>query len=207
MRTRIKICGITDVDNATVAAAAGADAIGLVFHRPSSRFVELEQAALIRRTLAPFVAGVAVLVNPDADWVDQIIAQVNPTHLQFHGAETPEFCASFNKPYIKAVPITDKTDLAAVETRHRNAQGLLLDTHSVDVAGGSGRTFDWRYAQYESTLPVMLAGGLTADNVHCALLQVAPFAVDVSSGVETDGRKDADKILRFCRAVRRHDAR
>jgi len=206
MRTRIKICGVTDPDTAAAAVAAGADAIGLVFHPPSSRHVELAQAAAIVGAAGPFVATVAVLVNPDAATVRVIVKQVRPGYLQFHGEESDEFCAGFGVPYIKALRVEPGADLRAMESAYPRARGMLLDTHRADVYGGSGETFDWRRADYGGKLPLILAGGLQAANVAEALAQVAPFAVDVSSGVETDGRKDADKIRAFCRAVAAADA-
>ena len=206
MRTRIKICGVTDPDTAAVAVAAGADAIGRVFHPPSARHVELAQAAAIAGAAGPFVATVAVLVNPDAATVRVIVEQVRPGYLQFHGEETDEFCAGFGVPYIKALRVDPGADLRAMESAYPRARGMLLDTHRADVYGGSGETFDWRRADYGGKLPLILAGGLQAANVAEALAQVAPYAVDVSSGVETDGRKDADKIRAFCRAVAAADA-
>lgn len=212
MRTRIKICGVTDPDTAAAAVAAGADAIGLVFHPPSARHVQLAQAAAIAGAAGPFVATVAVLVNPDAATVRVIVKQVRPGYLQFHGEESDEFCAGFGVPYIKALRVKSGAgdgDLSAAAAEFPNARALLLDTHRDGVYGGSGETFDWRRADYGGKLPLILAGGLQADNVAAAIAQVRPFAVDVSSGVEVDGeagRKDADKIRAFCRAVAAADA-
>ncbi len=213
VRTRIKICGVTDPDTARAAVAAGADAIGLIFHPPSARHLQLAQAARIRRAAGPFVATVAVMVNPDAAQVDEIIAQVQPSCLQFHGEEPPDFCAGFGLPYLKAVRITgtgtgagtetgkEEADLPALESRYGSAQGILLDTHAPDQYGGTGVPFDWARARYGGRLPLILAGGLSADNVAEALAEVAPYGVDVSTGVETDGRKDPEKIRQFCQKV------
>ena len=203
MRTRIKICGITDPETARLAAQAGADAIGLVFHPPSARALELQRAAEISRAAAPFVAAVAVLVDPDADLVREIIARVAPACLQFHGDEPPDFCASFGLPYVKALRVGGEgdDDLPAREARYASARGILLDTAHAELAGGSGDAFDWQLANYGAKLPLILAGGLTVDNVSGALAQVRPYGVDVSSGVESGGRKDAEKIRRFCGAV------
>lgn len=201
LRTRIKICGVTDPDMAGVAVAAGADALGLIFHPPSARHLELAQAAAICRAAGPFVATVAVLVNPDQEAVRAIIERVNPDYLQFHGDEPAEFCAAFGRPYIKGLRVAPGADLRGLEAGYRDARGILLDTHRPGVYGGSGATFDWNQANYGARLPLILAGGLTADNVARAIAETAPFAVDVSTGVESDGRKDADKIRRFCRAV------
>lgn len=202
---------MTDAGAAAAAVAAGADAVGLVFHPPSSRFVELAQAAAVAeaaRAAGPFTATVAVLVNPEAATVRAIIDQVGPSHLQFHGEEADDFCAGFGVPYIKALRVAPGADLRALENRHPSARGVLLDTHRDGVYGGSGETFDWRRANYDggARLPLILAGGLDAGNVAQALAQVKPYAVDVSSGVETGGRKDAAKIRAFCQAVAAADA-
>ncbi|MGR3984183.1 MAG: phosphoribosylanthranilate isomerase [Gammaproteobacteria bacterium] len=202
MRTRIKICGITDSATARIAAQAGADAIGLVFHPPSARALELAQAAEIARAAAPFVATVAVLVDPAAEWVREIIARVSPSCLQFHGGEPPDFCAAFGLPYLKALRIGgDNADLPAAEARYASARGILLDTAHADMAGGGGIPFDWKLANYAGKLPLILAGGLDAHNIGAAIEQVRPYGVDVSSGVESGGRKDAEKIRRFCAAA------
>ena len=201
MRTRIKICGVTDADTARVAVAAGADAIGLIFHPPSTRHLEQQQAASICRAVGPFVSTVAVMVNPTAECVRAIIEQVNPSHLQFHGEEPADFCAAFGKPYIKALRVADGVNLPEMESRYPSAGGILLDTHAPDRYGGTGAAFDWNRARYGGALPLILAGGLTPENVAEALAQVSPFGVDVSSGVETAGRKDAEKIRRFCSEV------
>lgn len=205
MRTRIKICGVTDPDSARVAVAAGTDAIGLIFHPPSERHLEPARAAAICRAVAPFVATVAVMVNPSAEQVRGIIAQVNPSHLQFHGEEPADFCAAFGKPYIKTLRVAGDADLRKELTemvrRYPSAQGILLDTHASDRYGGTGTAFDWGQARYDGPMPILLAGGLTAENVAEALAQVAPYGVDVSTGVESNGRKDAEKIRRFCQKV------
>ena len=147
MRTRIKICGITDPETARLAAQAGADAIGLVFHPPSARALELQRAAEISRAAAPFVAAVAVLVDPDADLVREIIARVAPACLQFHGDEPPEFCASFGLPYVKALRVGgDDDDLPAREARYTSARGILLATAQAERAGRSCVAFDWQPA-------------------------------------------------------------
>ena len=209
MRTRIKICGITDPATARIAAQAGADAIGLVFHPPSARALELAQAAEIARAAAPFVTTVAVMVNPAAEWVREIIARVSPACLQFHGDEAADFCAAFGLPYLKALRIGDGGDgsacPAASETRYASARGILLDTAHAEMAGGSGLSFDWNLAKYGGKLPLILAGGLSADNIGEAITRVRPYGVDVSSGVESDGRKDAEKIRRFCGAAAASD--
>jgi len=213
MRTRIKICGVTDAASATAAVAAGADAIGLVCYPPSSRHLELNQAATVAeaaRAAGPFIATVAVLVNPEAATVRSIIDAVRPTHLQFHGEESDDFCAGFGLPYIKGLRVKSGADLPAAAVKFPTARALLLDTHRDGVYGGSGETFDWRCAVHDGDARrLILAGGLTVENVATAIAQVRPFAVDVSSGVEVDaevGRKDAGKIHAFCQAVAAADA-
>ncbi len=215
MRTRIKICGITSPAIAHDAVSAGADAIGLIFHRPSARHLELAQAAEICRAVAPFVATVAVMVNPTAARVGKIIQQVNPSCLQFHGDEPADFCAAFGKPYIKALRVAKGVDLRAAlkdtAQQHAAAAGILLDTHANDRYGGTGSTFDWGrvnndghahdHTHDHDNMPIILAGGLSVDNIAKALAQVAPYGVDVSSGVETNGHKDSGKIRQFCQQV------
>ncbi len=206
MRTRIKICGVTDPDTAQVAVAAGADAIGLIFHPPSARHLEAAQAAAICPAVAPFVTTVAVMVNPTAEEVRGIIARVAPGHLQFHGEEPEDFCAAFGKPYIKALRVAEGADwraeLRAMESRYASARGILLDTHAADRYGGTGATFEWGQARHDGAMPLILAGGLTPENVAEAVDRVAPYGVDVSTGVESNGRKDPEKIRRFCQKVR-----
>lgn len=205
MRTRIKICGVTDPDTARVAVAAGADAIGLIFHPPSERHLQPARAAAICRVVGPFVSTVAVMVNPTAECVKGIIEQVNPSHLQFHGEEPADLCAAFGKPYIKTLRVVPGADLGKelreTEARYESARGILLDTHASDRYGGTGTAFDWGQVSGGGTMPVILAGGLTPENVAGALTEVAPYGVDVSTGVESDGRKDPEKIRRFCQTV------
>ena len=207
MRTRIKICGVMEPDSARVAVAAGADAIGLIFHPPSARHLELAQAAAICRAVAPFVSTVAVMVNPGEDQVRAIIRQVKPSHLQFHGEESVDFCAAFGKPYIKTLRVAKGADLheelKAMVVRYQSAQGILLDTHAADRYGGTGTAFDWDAVRYEGEMPLLLAGGLTPENVAEALRRVVPYGVDVSSGVESNGVKDPHKIRSFCQNVQR----
>ena len=199
---RIKICGITDIPAALVASEAGADALGLNFYPPSPRYLEIEQAAAINRALPPFVTSVAVLVNPSADYVREIINCIRVDILQFHGEEEDEFCSSFGRPYIKTIRVTENTDLPNEERRFPKSSGVLLDTHIDNLYGGSGKSFDWKRVQYNGQKPVVLAGGLNPENVKEALSVARPFAVDVCSGVESNGEKDPDKIAAFCDAVR-----
>ena len=210
MRTRIKICGVTDPDTARVAVAAGADAIGLIFHPPSERHLEPARAAAICRAVGPFVSTVAVMVNPTAECVREIIEQVNPDQLQFHGEEPADFCAAFGKPYIKALRVAPDVNvrkaLRETELRYESARGILLDTHASDRYGGTGTAFDWSQVGGGGrgggvAMPLILAGGLTPENAAKALAEVAPYGVDVSTGVESAGRKDPEKIRRFCQIV------
>lgn len=205
MRTRVKICGITRVEDATACAQAGADAIGLVFAR-SPRQVSAEQAAAIVRTLPPFVASVALFVNPEAAAVAAVIEQARPALLQFHGEESPEFCRSFGVPYLKAVRVRPETDLLQYAASFADARGLLLDAYSPDAHGGTGHRFDWSLIPARLPLPWVLAGGLEPGNVGEAVAQTRPWAVDVSSGVEAaKGIKDAAKVAAFIQEVNRVD--
>lgn len=204
MRTRIKICGVTSAEIAGCAAAAGADAIGLMFYRDSSRYLTIEQAVEINRKVPPFVAQVGVFVNPERLVLDSILSAVQLDYLQFHGEESPDYCASFGKPYIKAIRVSEATDLLAAEKQYHDCAGLLLDSHNAEYYGGSGKSFEWSQAQYGGQKPIMLAGGLTADNVQAAIATACPYGVDVSSGVETDGLKEPAKIVRFCQQVNRY---
>ena len=201
-RTRIKICGITSPELATIACAAGADAIGLMFFDPSSRHLEIEQARAIRACVTPYVTSVAVMVNPDIDYVRAIINQVGVGQLQFHGEEDNAFCESFGLPYVKALRVAEDTDLKAAERKYPGCSGILLDTHLPGLYGGSGKTFDWNKARFGAEKPLILAGGLVAKNVAEAISTTRPYGVDVSSGVETNGIKDPAKIRQFCANAR-----
>ncbi len=206
MRTRIKICGITRPGDAVAAAQAGADAIGLVFYPPSPRFLNVERAREIRDALPPFVQAVALFVNPDAAQVAQVIGRVHPALLQFHGEETPEFCAQFGLPFIKACRVAQGVDLLKYLRPFSAASGWLLDAH-VEEYGGVGASFDWSLVPARLERPLVLSGGLTRQNVSAAVRRVRPWAVDVSSGVEASkGVKDAAKIAVFIAEVRNADA-
>jgi phosphoribosylanthranilate isomerase len=206
LRTRIKICGITRPGDAAAAAQAGADAIGLVFYPPSPRFLNVERAREIRDALPPFVQAVALFVNPDAAQVAQVIGRVHPALLQFHGEETPEFCAQFGLPFIKACRVAQGVDLLRYLRPFSAASGWLLDAH-VEEYGGVGASFDWSLVPARLERPLVLSGGLTRGNVGEAVRRVRPWAVDVSSGVESSkGIKDAAKIAAFIAEVRNADA-
>jgi phosphoribosylanthranilate isomerase len=206
VRTRIKICGITRPLDGVAAARAGADAIGLVFYPPSPRFLNVERAREIRDALPPFVQAVALFVNPDAAQVAQVIGRVHPSLLQFHGEETPEFCAQFGLPYIKACRVGQGVDLLKYLRPFSAASGWLLDAH-VEEYGGIGASFDWSLVPARLERPLVLSGGLTRENVGGAVRRLQPWAVDVSSGVESaKGIKDAAKIAAFIAEVRNADA-
>ncbi len=204
--TRIKICGITRELDARAAAAAGANALGLVFYEKSPRHVTPEQAARIAAVVPPFVTIVGLFVNPSADEVRNVLRQVPLDLLQFHGEETPEFCAQFGRPYLKAIRVKPGVDLVQCAARYSGTQGLLLDAYVEGTHGGTGASFDWALIPHDLALPVVLSGGLNAGNVAQAIAQVRPYAVDVSSGVEAGkGIKDAAKVTAFINEVRQID--
>lgn len=202
MSARIKICGITRVDDALAAARAGAHAIGLVFAPQSPRRVSLEQAMDIAAALPPFVTTVALFVNAEREEVVQVLQALKPGCLQFHGEETPTYCASFAWPWLKAVRVKAGVDLLQCAALYAGAQGLLLDAYSPHAHGGTGERFDWGLIPPQFPMPVVLAGGLQPDNIAAAIRQVRPWAVDVSSGVESaPGIKDVTKIAAFINEV------
>lgn len=203
--TRIKICGITRPEDGLIVARAGAHAIGLVFAR-SPRRVTPDQARGIVQALPPFVTTVALFVNPAAEEVEEVLRTVRPACLQFHGEEPPAFCAGFGLPWLKALRVRPGVDLLQSAALYQGAQGLLLDAYSPAAHGGTGERFDWGLIPPGLALPVVLAGGLTPDNVADAVRTVRPWAVDVSSGVEAaPGLKDAEKIAAFIKEVKHAD--
>ncbi len=206
-RTRVKICGLTRSADVHAAVAAGVDSIGLVFYARSARNLELQQAAALAREIPAFVSLTALFLNPDSSLVEAVIRAVKPEILQFHGQEDADFCSSFGRRYLKAVAMGGSADeLARTCEQHPDACGYLLDSHAPGDMGGSGEPFDWSKIR-QSSLPLILAGGLNPDNVGQAIDQVRPWAVDVSSGVEqAPGLKSADKIHSFLAAVRAADA-
>ena len=198
MAVRVKICGITRVDDALHAVQSGADALGLVFYEGSPRHVSVQDAAAIAATLPPFVCCVGLFVNAPAGLVESILRQVPLDMLQFHGDETAAYCSAFGKPYLKAVRVHASTDLLKCAADFSGARGMLLDAYVPGVAGGTGETFDWRLIPESLPLPVVLSGGLTAGNVADAIRRIRPWAVDVSSGVESaKGIKDPDMVAQF----------
>ena len=207
MRTRVKICGITRAEDGRAAARAGVDAIGLVFYPNSPRFVTPAQAADICRILPPFVSVVALFVDAPREQVEEVLKSVPVDLLQFHGSESAEQCVGFGRPYIKAIAMRQGGDALAAMNMHPEACGYLLDAWQPELHGGGGVPFDWAQMPASSNKPVILAGGLTPDNISRAVIQTRPFAVDVSSGVELDkGIKSVEKIQAFIRGVQRGDA-
>ena len=201
-RTRVKICGITRADDALAAVRAGADAIGLVFYAPSPRAVTVEQAAEICAVLPPFVTTVGLFVDASEADVTAVLARVPLDLLQFHGDESPAYCRSFGTPWIKALAMRDGLDVAACAERYAGARGLLLDAWVPGVPGGTGEVFDWARIPDTLPMPVVLAGGLTPDNVAQAIDQVRPWAVDVSGGVEArDASGNALRGIKSARAM------
>lgn len=202
MRTRVKICGFTRVEDALAAARLGVDAIGLVFYSQSPRSVSIAKAAAITRALPAFVSVVGLFVDAEPDWVRDVLAEVNIDCLQFHGDESPEDCRLYAKPYIKAIRMQPGVDLDDIQTQYADAAGLLLDAYHPGVQGGTGSGFDWALISGKLSIPLILAGGLSPENAVLAVQQVRPYALDVSSGVEAGkGIKDAEKMAAFIRKI------
>jgi phosphoribosylanthranilate isomerase len=200
---RSKICGITRIEDALAAVAAGADAIGLVFYAKSPRAVSVEQAAAILQALPPFVTSVGLFVDMPRAELQALLQRLPLDLLQFHGDESPADCEGHGRPYIKALRVHPGEDVAAAMAPYAGARGILLDTFVEGVPGGTGATFDWSLVPRQAGKPIILAGGLEAGNVAAAIRQVRPYAVDVSGGVEASkGIKDAGKIRAFVQAVR-----
>lgn len=192
--------------DARAAVAAGADALGFVFHRPSSRYVSPEKAAEIIGGLPAFVDAVGVVVDLGPAELDNIARVAGIDYFQFHGSEPPQACAAAGLPFLKALRVTAGMDIRAGADRYAAARGLLLDAYVEDLPGGTGDTFDWSRIPSSLPVPIFLAGGLTVDNVGRAIRVVRPYCVDVSSGVERGpGVKDADRIARFLRSVTEAD--
>lgn len=202
-RTRIKICGITRLDDGVAAARAGADAVGLVFWANSPRAVAIEQATQICRGLPPFVTVVGLFVDAEPAWVEQVLNAVPLGLMQFHGDESPAYCEQFRVPYLKAVRMRDGVDALVLREQYASARALLLDTYRPGTPGGTGAVFDWDRVPAAIAPQIVLAGGLTSDNVSAAVQQVRPWAVDTSGGVESSpGIKDPARIAAFIAAVR-----
>ena len=209
MRTRVKICGITRSDDAQLAVDAGVDALGLVFYEKSPRFVSIAKAQEISQTIPAFVSSVALFKDAEQSLIESVLASMNIDLIQFHGSESAEFCQQFSRPYIKALgmkgPQCDAAYLLANAEKYQSARALLLDSHAPGMAGGTGEVFDWSAISKLET-PIVLAGGLTAENVAQAIAEAQPFAVDVSSGVESaPGIKDSEKVRNFMQQVSASD--
>jgi len=201
-RTRVKICGLTREADLAAAVAAGADAVGLVFHAPSLRAVTADRARALVAILPPFVTSVGLFVDAAPDFVRSVLARVPLAALQFHGDEPLDYCDAFHKPWIKAVRMRPGTDLRAAARRYEKACGLLLDTYDPKTAGGTGRRFDWDQVPDWLAPSVILAGGLNPDNVAEAVRRVGPYALDVSGGVESaPGVKDPARMVAFLQGV------
>jgi phosphoribosylanthranilate isomerase len=206
MRTRIKVCGLTREQDVAAAVEAGADALGFVLYARSARAVTSRRAAELCKALPPFVQPVLLFVNADVSLVEEALTALPHAMLQFHGDETPEDCARWQRPFMRAARMQPGFDLLDYAQQYSQAQALLLDAH-VESYGGAGKVFDWSLLPPSVPTPVVLSGGLTPANVIDGISQVKPWAVDVSSGVEfAKGIKDAAKMHQFCQAVRQADA-
>ncbi len=195
---KIKICGFTQAQNAHDAAMLGIDAIGLVFYEKSPRHVDIDQALEIVQALPPFINRVGLFVNADSHFIDEVLCEVPLDTLQFHGDETPQECTQYAMPFIKALRINEQTNITQLADDYSQASGLLLDAYNPDTYGGTGERFDWGLANVSIDLPIILAGGLTPETAQQAVSQVNPYALDVSSGVESaKGVKDLEKIKQF----------
>ena len=201
-KTRIKVCGITSVADALAAVDAGADAIGLVFYDNSPRCVSIARARDIAACVPPFISVVGLFVDADNEFMQAVLEQVPLTLLQFHGNEPDSWCQRWNRQYIKALRVRPEMSVKQAVAQYPGASGVLLDAYRKGVPGGTGEAFDWRLIPGSLEKPVILAGGLDATNVAEAIERVAPFAVDVSSGVELEpGVKNHDALRAFARAV------
>ena len=200
--TRIKICGLTRIEDVDAAVSAGADAIGFVFYKESKRYVTLETAKALIRRVPPFVLSVGLFVNETQEVIERILDELPLSLLQFHGDETPADCEKYHRPYIKAVRMNAQTNLLEISRQFECAKGLLLDADSASF-GGTGNLFDWSMIPDTLEKPIILAGGLRPDNVAIAISQVKPYAVDVSSGVESQpGIKCHHKVKAFIQQIR-----
>jgi phosphoribosylanthranilate isomerase len=209
MRVRAKICGITRLEDAQQAVASGADALGFNFHRPSPRYISPERAMAIVAVMPPFVTCVGLFVDAPIDEVREAAATAGVVLLQFQGDESDAQCAGAGYPYVKAIRVSGPIEVSELERRYPRARALLFDTWKVGHAGGTGDSFDWSWWPRASSKPLILAGGLTPDNVGDAIARTRPFAVDVCTGVEgsTKGIKDSEKLERFMFEVQRAEQR
>lgn len=202
LRVRVKFCGFTRVKDAVFAAHLGADAIGLVFYKPSPRNVSVSTAQQIVAALPPFISKIGLFVNATQAEVQHILSNIPLDCLQFHGDENEDFCRSFSLPYIKAIRMSSDIDVSQLIQRYTSASGILLDAWHEKIVGGTGKTFDWARVPMNSPIPIILAGGLTVDNVADAIQCVHPYAVDVSGGIESaKGIKDQENMTTFINEV------
>ncbi|MCO1334022.1 phosphoribosylanthranilate isomerase [Microbulbifer sp. OS29] len=200
---QVKICGITRIDDALIAVDAGADALGLVFYKPSPRYIDSGTAAVITAAVPPFVTMTGLFVDAAQGDVDAVLEAVPLNLLQFHGDESARYCEQFRRPYIKALRMKDGIDVRAEMAKHPRARGFLLDAYCPGVPGGTGEIFDWDRVPQDSGRPIVLAGGLNPDNVAMAIAAAHPQGVDVSGGVEqVPGRKERQKVTAFLRAAK-----
>ena len=209
-RTRVKFCGLTRPGDVRLASELGVDAIGFVFAQGSPRRLQAEEARAMRNALGPLVDAIALFMDNPAEEVREVLRQVRPSMLQFHGSEDDAFCRSFGLPYLKAIPMAPRRgageDATALQMRYPGASGFLFDSHEQGENGGSGRAFDWSTLPTGLGKPFVLAGGLHPDNVFDAIQATLPWGVDVSTGIESaPGIKDGDKMRRFVEEVRRAD--
>lgn len=201
-RTRVKICGITRIEDGLCAVDNGVDALGFVFYEPSPRNIDIDKAAEMVNALPAFITRVALFVNADPAHIERVLNAVDIDLLQFHGEESEATCLQYKMPYIKAIRVNEETDLLQAEREFSSAKGLLLDAYVKGIQGGTGQAFNWSLIPENLDKPIILAGGLKPDNVHQAITQVRPYAVDVSGGVEQDkGIKDPIKISAFMQEV------
>ncbi|MEG3592346.1 MAG: phosphoribosylanthranilate isomerase [Pseudomonadota bacterium] len=206
MSTRVKICGITNTEDANASIISGADAIGFVFVEQSPRFLSIEKAIEIVESLASVISIVGLFVNSSQKHIKHVIENVPIDYLQFHGDESETECSLYNIPYIKSVPMKDNVDLLDYIDSYTSAEAFLLDSHTSGKLGGTGNVFDWDNIPKAIDVPIILAGGLTSSNVKTAVEKIRPYGVDVSSGVEYEkGIKDPQKIYEFIKEVKKAD--
>jgi phosphoribosylanthranilate isomerase len=204
MSTRVKICGLTRPEDVSAAVGCGADAVGFVFFEPSPRSVTVDHAVALAREVPAFVSAVGLFVNPQPDFVNEVLNRVPLDLLQFHGDESPEFCRSFGRRWIKAVRVREEGQIEQAFSDYQGASGLLVDAWAPDKFGGTGQSFNWDLIPARRSMPLILAGGLSSANVADAVTRVKPWAVDVSGGVErSKGIKDIQKISDFIKEVHR----
>lgn len=204
MKSRVKICGVTSPEQALSIAQAGADAIGIVFYKPSPRSVmDVSLAAEIASAVGPFVSVVGLFVDADRAAIESVLNHVPLSCIQFHGNESAAFCSSFHRPFVKAIRMKPDVVLDDVMITYQKAQGILLDTYVKGIPGGTGEAFNWALVPKNSQMPIVLAGGLTVNNVRAAITTTSPYGVDVSGGVEmSPGIKDLNKVRAFIRSAK-----